>query len=286
MERPVAWRRPSEMIRYKPFLAVATVASLLVACGSSDSDDDAAGGDQVSQSDLDLDGRDFVSADVTVDGEPYPLADGTAIVLGFHDGGIQAHAGCNQMSGQGSYADGTLDVGQGLAMTEMACDPPERMDQDQWLAHILASKPTLALDGDALVLTAADTVINFTDKSVVEPDATLTATMWTLESIGTGGAQGAVSSVPVGVTSTLVISPDNELALAAGCNTGGARVEIADETMTVGPVRLTKMMCDEAANQVEQSVLAVLEGDVDYVVAGDQLTLTRADQTLTYRAEQ
>ena len=42
------------------------------------------------------------------------------------------------MSGQGTYADGTLDVGAGLAMTQMACDPAEQMDQEQWYSELLA----------------------------------------------------------------------------------------------------------------------------------------------------
>ena len=267
-------------------LVIAALAGLLVACGSSNSDDDSQGGDQVSQDALALDGRDFVVDTVTVNGEPYPLVEGTTIVIGFHDGQMQANAGCNQMSGQASYADGVLDVGQGLAMTEMACDPPARMDQDQWLAELLGAKPSLALDGDTLVLTSGETVVNFTDKTVAQPDASLTGTRWNLDAIGTGGADGAVSSIPTGVTSTMSISSDNEMVLDAGCNTGGADVQITESTMTVGPVRLTRMLCDDAANQVEQSVLSVLEGDVDYVIASDMLTVTKGDNSLTYRAGQ
>jgi heat shock protein HslJ len=46
------------------------------------------------------------------------------------------------------------------------------------------------------------------------------------------------------------------------------------------------MMCDDAANQVEQSVLAVLDGEVDYVIDADLLTVTKGDNTLTYRASE
>ena len=121
---------------------------------------------------------------------------------------------------------------------------------------------------------------------MAQPDLNLIGTKWILDSIGSGGADGAVSSVPAGVVSTMLISAGNELALEAGCNTGGASVEVAESSLTVGPMRLTRMMCDDAANQVEQSVLAVLDGEVDYAIDADLLTLTKGDNTLTYRASE
>ena len=44
-----------------------------------------------------------------------------------------------------------------MAMTEMACEPAALMDQDTWLAAVLTSRPTVALDGDTLTLTAEGT---------------------------------------------------------------------------------------------------------------------------------
>ena len=41
-----------------------------------------------------------------------------------------------------------------MAMTQMACTPAALMDQDTWLAAVLTSRPTVALDGDTLTLTA------------------------------------------------------------------------------------------------------------------------------------
>lgn len=270
-------------------LLTGALLGMLAACGDSDSDsgDAAAGDDQVSQGDLDLAGRDFTSTDVTVNGAPYDLVPGTTLTLGFQDDAIQADAGCNQMSGQGTYADGTLDVGAGLGMTQMACSPPAKMDQEQWYGQILASKPTLALDGDQLVLTSGDTVINYSE---AQPPAAvpLTGTAWTLESLGTvssDGSDGAMSSVPGGVVSTLQISDAGELSVDTGCNAGGADVQVEDSVFTVGPMRMTMKFCEGAPGDVEQAVTTVLDGEVAYSIDDGILTLTKGEQTLTYRAD-
>jgi heat shock protein HslJ len=270
-------------------LLTGALVGVLAACGDSDSDsgDASAADDQVSQGDLDLAGRDFTSTDVTVNGAPYDLVPGTTLTLGFQDDAIQANAGCNQMVGQGTYADGTLDVGAGLGMTQMACSPPAKMNQEQWYSEILASQPTLALDGDQLVLTSGDTVINYSE---VQPPAAvpLTGTAWTLESLGTvssDGSDGAMSSVPGGVVSTLQISDAGELTVDTGCNTGGADVQVEDSVITVGPMQMTMKFCDGAPGEVEQAVTSVLDGEVAYSIDDGTLTLTKGEQTLTYRAD-
>ena len=271
------------MTNLKRTALVALLASLAVACGS-ESDDNGAGdtgGGQVSQDNLA--GRDFVATDITVDDEPYQLADRSTIVIGFKDGQVTANAGCNSLFGSATWDDGTLNV-DNLGGTEMGCDQA-LMDQDVWLSELLSSQPTLEVDGDTVTLTSGTTVITLTDKSVVQPDVVLEGTAWTLESMGSAGSDGAVSSVPSDVTSTLTINAEGQLELAPGCNTGGAAAEVADGTITFGPVRLTKMACEGSANEVERAVLAVVDGEVGYAIKGDQLTLTKGDTMLVYRAD-
>ncbi len=48
---------------------------------------------------------------------------------------------------------------------------------------------------------------------------------------------------------------------------------------------MTKMACEGDAMQVENSVVAVLDGEVDYAIEGSQLTITNGDQGLIYRAD-
>ena len=171
----------------------------LTACGSEDTQTPA------DPNQLDLVGQTFLSNDVRVSDQPYPLVKGSQLRLTFEDGAIGASAGCNSMSGDARWSTGTLTIdGQSLAMTEMGCDEP-LMQQDTWFADILTSKPTLLQDDTTLTLTSDDTVIVFTDEEVVVPDASLTGTPWKLDSIIAGDA---ASSVPAGVKSTITFGDD------------------------------------------------------------------------------
>lgn len=231
----------------------------------------------------DLAGLTFLSTGVTQDGAPYDLVDGSRIMLQFTDSAMAANAGCNHMSGDASVTDGVLMVkGAGLAMTEMGCDP-QLMDQDAWLADILTSKPTVTLDSDRLTVASGDIMIDFLDRETAEPDQPLVGTAWTLESLGTAGDDGSVSSVPGGVESTLQLAEDGSASIRPGCNTGRAKADAGDATITFGPIALTRMMCHGAQAEVEDAVLAVIDGEVGYVIDGSQLTLTKGNHTLTYR---
>lgn len=123
-----------------------------------------------------LAGRTFVSESVTEDGQPRPLVDGTRIRLTVHDdgGGIGADAGCNIIGGQLARTPHRLVIDD-LTSTEMAC-PPDRGEQDEWLAGFLDADPTYALRGPRLRLVVGATVIRLVDDEVVHlarPPATL-----------------------------------------------------------------------------------------------------------------
>jgi heat shock protein HslJ len=268
--------------KLRPTLAVSGVLIALAAGGCADSSPSAGAGSDGDSSFGDLDGLTFFSTQVTRADQPQPLVDGTHISLQFSDRGIAANAGCNSMSGDATLSDSVLVVkGVGLAMTEMGCDPA-LMDQDSWIAGILTAEPTLIHKGDRLTLTSGDTVIDFLDKQKVEPDQPLVGTAWRLDSIGTTGSDGADSSIPGGVVSTLKID-GGRAAIEPGCNHGSAKVDIADATITFGPAVLTRMACQGAAGDVETAVLAVIDGEVGYTIDGNVLTLTKDSQTLTYR---
>lgn len=253
-----------------PRLAVVPVVVLAVAlsigaCG----EDDATTPSQPDQNDLV--GRTFLGGDVTVDDKPSPLVKGSQLRLTFDDGSIGASAGCNSMGGDASWDNGVLVVdGQGLAMTEMACDEP-LMQQDTWFADFLTSEPRLLQDDASLTLTSDDTVIVLIDEEVVVPDASLTGTTWQLDSIIAGDA---VSSVPAGVESTLQLTDSGELQALLGCNRGRGSYTMAGTTLGIEPLATTKMACQPPASDVEAAVLDVLQGDVSYSVEGESLVLT------------
>jgi heat shock protein HslJ len=216
----------------------------------------------------DLRGRTFLSTSVTEGGKPRELAAGTQISLQFTDDGrLLANAGCNSMSGQVSLADGRLTAAD-LATTDMGCDPP-RHQQDGWLAAFLSAGPAWRLDDQNLVLTSGDTELVLVDRKVAQPDLALRETQWTVDTVVDGDI---ASSTIAGVSASVVFLADR-VEVDAGCNSGSGTYQATDTKITFGPLAMTRKACEPGVMQFEQSVLAVLDGEVGYEIDSDRLTL-------------
>lgn len=245
-------------------IALLALAGLtLAACGN---DDDGAAESTGTPTAEDLSGRGFVSSDVT----GYDLVDGSEITMNFLDDAVSVNAGCNSMNGGYEIADGEFVVGQ-FAMTMMACDDP-LMEQDTWLSEFLASSPSISLDGSTLSFSGDDVTITLEE---IE-SAALIGTAWTVT--GTV-ANEAVSSVPMDSAASITIADDGTVAVNTGCNTGSGSVEVGDDTLTFGPIAITKMACPPEQTALETSVLAVLQGEVAYEINGSNLSLRSGDGT-------
>jgi heat shock protein HslJ len=220
-----------------------------------------------------LDGHTYLSTAI----EGRSLVPGTQVRLTFADGNLNAAGGCNIMGGAYSIDGDRLTTDQ-LFMTEMACDDP-RQRQDDWLARFLGNV-TLTLDGDTLTLTDGTVTVTLLDKEVATPDKPLEGTTWVLDGISSGDA---VSSVPAGVTASIVVR-GGRVDVKSGCNSGGGTVEVTTDSITFGAIALTKMACEPAAMSVEDAVTTVLAGTAHYAIDADLLTLTAGDRGLTFRA--
>jgi heat shock protein HslJ len=249
-----------------PRTALAVLALSALVLGACGSDDDSPAADDSlpavgsAPTGDDLADRSFESTEVT----GHELVAGTTIELVFTSDAVSARAGCNSMNGGYSITDGTLEVGA-MASTMMACSD-ELMAQDTWLSAFLSSGPAIALDGDTLTLTGDDATLAL---AAVQP-AELEGTMWSVTGIV---ANDAVSSLPMDAEASITIT-DGQAAIRTGCNSGSTSVEITDTTITFGPIALTKMACaDESFNQLENHVLAVLDGEVTYEISGDSMSL-------------
>ncbi len=232
-------------------LALCAVAS----CGR----DDPSGADGTPPTTDDLIDRTFESTAVA----GHELVADTIVVLSFAADRVGARAGCNSMSGGYSITDGTLEIGV-MASTMMACSD-ELAAQDTWLSGFLSSGPAIALDGDTLTLTADDATLTL---RVVQP-AELERTVWSVTGIV---ANEAVSSLPTDAEASITIT-DGRAAIRTGCNSGSASVELTDTTISFGPIALTRMACPPGLADLEAAVLAVLDGEVAYEIAGDELVL-------------
>lgn len=220
-----------------------------------------------------VDGKTYVSTDV----KGAILVARTRIQLTFKDGNLNAHGGCNSMGGTYAIVGDRLRTVQ-MFMTEMGCDEP-RMQQDEWLARLLGGA-TIALAGDTLTLSDGTIILTLLDREVANPDKPIVGTRWVLDGILSGDT---VSSVPAGVTASIRIA-DGRVEVEAGCNTGGGTVTLTAETLTFGPIGLTKMACEPGAMDVERAVIGVLAGPVVYTIEADVLTLDTGGAGLMFRA--
>lgn len=251
-------------------LVAALVLALAAATGCGDATVPASGDNGDAGSGEDLEGRTYESTEV----RGHDLVDGTTVTVSFAGGQLGASAGCNAMSAPARWHEGRLEVAGQFATTMIAC-PPDLQAQDEWLAELLTSLPSMSLDGSTLTI-GPDPGITLDELA----DLPIEGTRWVLESLVDGDAVG---SLPPDVESGLTIRTDGtRLDVSTGCNEGSAAVTVqpsraaSSGTLTVSTVATTQMACAEAVREVETHVLAVLEGEVVYEVDGDTLTLTNA----------
>jgi heat shock protein HslJ len=220
-----------------------------------------------------VNGKTYLSTAVT----GVTLVPGSRIRLSFKDGSLDGGGGCNAMGGPYTIAAGRLTTSQ-MISTDMGCAAP-LMQQDQWLARLL-SDSAITIAGDEMTLDDGTIRVTFLDREVADPDRPLEGTHWVLDGIVSGDA---ASSVPAGVTSTLVITA-GQAAVDTGCNTGSATVQVTPDMMTFGPMALTRKACPEGPTSVESAVVKVLDGTVTYSIEADVLTVDGSGNGLTYRA--
>lgn len=250
-------------------VAAVLIAALLAAgcAGRQPGAPGGAGGPGVA--DDQLRGRTFLSTSVRDGAGQRQLVAGTRVSLRFTDDGrLLADAGCNTMAGSVDTRGGRLTVPD-LAVTDMGCDPP-RHEQDSWLAGFLGAKPSWRLDGSDLELSAGGTELVLADREVAEPDLPLEGTRWVVDTVVSGDV---AASTPAGGTATVTFGT-GELAVDTGCNTGTGGYQVTGATIAVTAPAVTRKACAPDLMQLEQAVLAVLDGQVTFTVDADRLSLT------------
>jgi heat shock protein HslJ len=219
-------------------LAITLLATLIAACSTAGPA---------------LNGREFLSVEVSDGGGPKELVAGTRIRLRFGATDAGANAGCNGLGGTYRIELGQLIYEPG-AQTAMGCRQPLEA-QDAWLAAFLDSDPMIVLTGNELLLTNGATSIRFLDREVAEPDLNIAGPTWTVESLLDGTT---ASSVPEGASATMVFKADGTVEVDTGCNRGSGTWELEGAGIRIEALALTKMACQGPGAQLEGAVMSVL----------------------------
>lgn len=235
----------------------------------------ACGDETVATTDSDgLEGRTFLSETVTEDGEPRELVEGTRISLEFRDDGqLSANAGCNHLFTDVTIGADVLETG-GVGGTEMGCDQ-ELHAQDDWLAAFLESSPGWALDGDRLTLTSGGTQIVLLDRRMADPDRALEGTRWLVDTIVTGDA---ASSMWAGTEdSAWLVIEDGRFTASTGCRDVDGRVDVSDDRLRFSDAVQTDPLCPPELVDVDEVMLTILTGDVEYEIEAARLRIDHPD---------
>ena len=267
--------------------ALVVAALVLAACG--DDDDVVSSGGSSSS----IDG-DYLAIEVTEGGQAKALVEGTTISLRLHDGALTANAGCNTIGGDYTV-DGDVLRARALSTTEMGCDPP-RHAQDEWLAALLSSGPTVEPGDQGFVLRTDSVTLTFVDREVADPDRELVGTTWVVDGYLDGAGPDGTASSAMGDQALVRFEENGFMTGHDGCNgfgyagqmgadpTDGLRYEVDGDRITFsGSAAHTEMACPDVDTD---RIWAVLSGTVTWTVDGPGLTLVAADDRgVTFRAQ-
>lgn len=201
------------------------------------------------------------------------------VTIEFTADRVGGTAACNSYGGTFDTSTGALTISE-LAITEMACDPPETMELERAYVEALLAVNEATIEEATLTLSGPETTLEFEELPPV-PNADLHGTIWVLDGLISGDT---VSSV-AGDRATLELFSDGSLLGSTGCRTlTGTYVESAGSIET--PTLAADGECPDDLFDQDSRVISVLEGPFQAEVDGQSLTLTRpGGEGLTYRAD-
>ena len=185
-------------------------------------------------------------------------------------GELNGDNGCNNYTTTYALNGSSLTIGA-VAQTAMACLDAGRSEQETAFGAALGAVASVRGSGDTVeLLDAGDQVVLLLGPV---PPLSLTGTSWLLGGIVDGSSASApVENAPV----TLSFTAD---ALSGkACNSFNGSYTLAGDTITVGALATTRMLCNQAGVMEQEAlVLEILGGESTVVLNRGVLVITDAD---------
>jgi heat shock protein HslJ len=212
-------------------------------------------------------------------GQPVPIVAGSKITIDIEGSRIGGTAACNSYGGN-IQIDGSSIVISELFQTEMACVDDRVMASESAYLAALALVSSAARNGAGLVLSGPQVELRF---ALVPPvaTATLTGTVWVLDSLISGDA---VSST-VGGRVTLELSPGGAISGSTGCRDFSGQYTITGNQVQVTLDPYDTVGCAEGLADQDAHVLDVISNEFSIAISGTTLTLNVGNKGLSYRAD-
>jgi heat shock protein HslJ len=198
------------------------------------------------------------------------------VTIQFENGDMSGTDGCNWYSGSYQVRDGRWRIDGEITSTLMACSEPI-MEQAQAYMAALRGASRYQIEDQQLTLLDASgkALLTFAAQS-----QELAGTSWIVTNYNNG--EQAVVGVLAGSQLTVEFDADGGLSGSAGCNRYTATYVAQEQSLSIGPVASTRMMCAEPAGVMEQEAqfLKALETVATYRIDGGRLELRTADGAL------
>ncbi|MBR1368938.1 hypothetical protein RJ53_05220 [Methanocalculus chunghsingensis] len=200
---------------------------------------------------------------------------GSEITLIFDEESISGSAGCNRYMGSYSVDGAGISIGA-IGATKMFCGEAGIMAQETRYLSLLGEAEAIAVDGERLVLSAADGSPLLTFKRAIEsPALSLTGVQWRLLSITENGTR--TEAIPErAVTATF----DGErIGGSGGCNSYSAGYQIDGSMLVIDHPVSTLVYCQSPPGLMdrESRFFSLLPKMDLYIIEDGSLTLSSAD---------
>jgi heat shock protein HslJ len=201
------------------------------------------------------------------------VVEGTRPSLNFLLSTYAGSGGCNWYFG--AYNLDGNDVNMGPAtQTRIACESPEGvMDQEKTFIGAVSNTTSYVLENDQLKLyTVGDQLL--ATLSPAEP-VPFEGSTWSLKFISDGQDMNP-ALMEVELTA---LFEDGEISGSSGCNTYSGSYELDDQDLTIGPLVLTMMACEDPKGVMDQesAYVLALESVAGYELVGGVMALVDSE---------
>ncbi|MCL2823434.1 MAG: META domain-containing protein [Polyangiaceae bacterium] len=215
----------------------------------------------------------------------------TKLSLGFWKSEMYYRAGCNWMSGDFDIRNDILIAAEQFS-TLMYCETAQGsiIDQEDWYADFLDSKPSIRIDGDYLALASDLVTMYYYDSVLDEPNAPLTNQVWSIQTCATNPPrypQQSYKNRP-----WFKVSEDGKVSTFDGCNTGEGTFDVSYAKPTFGTIRFgsftyTNTDCPEPipytpGSEPDNCFEPIFSGNTDFRIVENTLVIGPDYETATY----